>query len=82
MSHAGYGWCVFLLTLVAMGVQGQDVNEPWAPYMVTPEAAAGAREGVNLEITWPPAQEPLQHKTEVTQAQTTTPADDSQCRNT
>ena len=59
MSHAGYGWCVSLLTLVAMGVQGQDVNEPWAPYMVTPEAAAGVREGVNLEIPGPPAQEPL-----------------------
>ena len=82
MSHAGYDWCVSLLTLVAMGVQGQDVKGPWAPYMVTPEAAVGVREGVNLEITGPPAQEPLQPKTEVTQAQTTTPADDSQCRNT
>ena len=47
MSHTGYGWCVSLLTLLAMGVQGQDVNEPWAPYMATPEAAAGVREGVN-----------------------------------
>ena len=81
-SHAGYGWCVSLLTLVAMGVQGQDVNEPWAPYMVTPEAAAGVRKGVNLEIPGPPAQEPLQHMTEVKQAQATTTADDSRCKNT
>ena len=81
MSHARYGWCVSLLTLVAMGVQGQDVKEPWAPYMVTPEAAARIGGGINPEITGPPAQEPLQHKTEVTQAQTATPADDAQCRN-
>ena len=82
MSHARFGWCVSLLTLVAMGVQGQDVNEPWAPYMVTPEAAAGVRKEVNLEIPGPPAQEPLQHTVEVKQAQATTPADNSQCRNT
>ena len=28
MSHDGYGWCVTLLTLVATGVQGREVNEP------------------------------------------------------
>ena len=28
MGHTGYGWCVSLLTLLAMGVQGQEVNEP------------------------------------------------------
>ena len=28
MSHTGYGWCMSLLTLLAMGVQGQDINEP------------------------------------------------------
>ena len=82
MSHAGYGWCVSLLTLVAMGAQGQAVNEPWAPYMVTPQAVARVRKGVNLEIPGPPAQEPLQHTTEVKQAQATIPADDSQCKNT
>ena len=48
-------WCVSLLTLVAMGVQGQDVKEPWAPYMVTPEAAARIGGGINPEITGPPA---------------------------
>ena len=31
MSHNGYGWCVTLLTLLAMGAQGQDVEEPWTP---------------------------------------------------
>ena len=29
MSHNGYGWCVTLLTLLATGAQGQDVDEPW-----------------------------------------------------
>ena len=82
MSHAGYGWCVSLLTVVAMGVQGQDVNEPWTPYMATPEDAAGVREGVSLEIPGSPAQEPLQHTTKVKQSQATTPADDSWCENT
>ena len=47
MSHAGYGCCVSLLVLVAMGVQGQDVKEPWASYMVTPEAAARIGGGIN-----------------------------------
>ena len=45
MSHTGYGWCVSLLTLLAMGVQGQDVNEPWTPYVATPEDAAEVRKG-------------------------------------
>ena len=82
ISHAGYGWCVLLLTLVARGVQGQDVKEPWASYRVTPEAAARIGGGINQEITGPLAQKPLQHKTEVMQAPTATPADDPQCRNT
>ena len=31
MSHHGYGWRVSLLTLLAIGAQGQDVKEPWTP---------------------------------------------------
>ena len=82
MSHAGYGWCVSLLTLVAMGVQGQDVNEPWAPYVVTPEDATEVRKGGSLENPGSPAWELLQCTTKVKQAQATTPVDDSGCENT
>ena len=32
MGHAGFGWCTSLLTLLAMGVQGQEENESWTPY--------------------------------------------------
>ena len=49
MSHNGYGWFVSLLSLLAMGAQGQDIKEPWTPYIETPEGAAEAREGVSLE---------------------------------
>ena len=63
MSHTGYGWCVSLLTLLAMGVQGQDVKEPWTPYVATPEDAAEARKGINLENPGSPAREPPQHAT-------------------
>ena len=45
MSHTGYGWCVSLLTLLAMGVQGQDVNEPWTPYEAKPEDVAESQPG-------------------------------------
>ena len=65
MSHTGYGWCVSLLTLLAMGVQGQDVNEPWTPYMGTLEDAAEVRKGGSLANPRSPAREPLQHTTKV-----------------
>ena len=68
MSHTGYGWCVSLLTLLAMGVQGQDVNEPWTPYMATPEDAAEVRKGGSLENPGSPAWEPLQRMTRIKQA--------------
>ena len=55
MSHTGYGWCISLLTLLAMGVQGQDVKEPWTPYVSTLEDAAGVRKGVSLAIPGSPA---------------------------
>ena len=81
MSHTGYGWFVSLLTLLAMGVQGQDVNEPWTPYVATPEDAAEVRKGVSLEIPGSPAREPLQHMTKVKQALATTPVEGSGCEN-
>ena len=61
-----------------MGAQGQDVKEPWTPYVETLEGAAKAREGVSLETPEPqrsPAREPSQHMTEDRQTQATTPVD-------
>ena len=72
MGHHGYGWCVSLLTLLAMGAQGQDVKEPWTPYVEMPEDAAEAREGVSLETPEPqrsPAREPSHHIKEDRQMQ-------------
>ena len=43
-----------------MGVQGQDVKEPWTPYVAMPEDAAEVRKGVSLEIPGSPALEPPQ----------------------
>ena len=31
-SHLGYGWCVSLLTLLSIGVQGQKIQESKAPH--------------------------------------------------
>ena len=85
MSHYGYSWCVSLLKLLAMGAQGQDVKEPWTPYIEMPEGAAEAREGVSLETPEPqrlPAREPSQRMTEDRQTQATTPVDDPWCKKT
>ena len=82
MGPHRYGWHVSLLTLLAMGAQGQDVEEPWTPYVETPEGAAKAREGVSLETPEPqrsPAWEPSQRRTEDRQMQATTPVDDPWC---
>ena len=53
MRHNRYGWFVSLRTLLAMGAQGQDIKEPWTPYVETPEGVAEAREGVSLETPEP-----------------------------
>ena len=82
VSHTRYCWCVSLLILFAIGVQGQDVNMPWTPYGVTPEDAAEVRKGVSLEIPGSPARQPLQRTTKVKQVQATTPVDNSGCENT
>ena len=47
ISHDGYGWCVTLLTLLATGAQGQDVEEPWTPNVETLEDKVGTREEVS-----------------------------------
>ena len=80
-SHTGNGWCVSLLRLLAMGVKGQDVNEPWTPYVVTPEDAAEVRKGGSLENPGSSARKPLQRTTKVKQVQATTPVDNSGCEN-
>ena len=82
MSYTGYGWCVSLLTLLAMGVQGQEVIEPRTPYFATPEDTAEIRKGDGLEIPRSPAQEPLQCTTKSKQAQATMPAENSWCEKT
>ena len=79
MGHTGYGWCVSLLTLLAMGVQGQEVNEPWTLVLETPEAEVGVRKVVSLEAPGSQTRKGQQHTTKVKQA--TTPADDSRCEN-
>ena len=82
MSHTEYGWCVSLLTLLAMRVQGQNVNKPWTPYVATPEDAAEVRKGGSLENPRSPAREPLQRTTKDKEAKATTPVNESWCENT
>ena len=68
-----------------MGAQGQDVKEPWTPYVETPEGAAEVREGVSLETPEPqgsPAREPSQHTAKDRQTQSTTPVDNPWCEKT
>ena len=65
MGHTGYRWCVSLLTRLAMGVQGQDANEPWTAVVATPEDEAEVRKRASLEIPGSLAREPRQHTTKV-----------------
>ena len=30
-SHSWYSWCVAMLTLLATGAQGQDIDKTWDP---------------------------------------------------
>ena len=70
MGHAGFGWCTSLLTLLAMGVQGQEENESWTPILETSEEDTGIRELVNLEAPGP----------QININQAMTPTDKSQCK--
>ena len=47
VSHIGYGWCASLLTLMAMGVQGQEVDKP-PPCVGTPGEVAEVKKGGSL----------------------------------
>ena len=48
VSHTGYGWCASLLTLMAMGVQGQEVDKPPTPCVEMTEEAAEVKKGGSL----------------------------------
>ena len=48
VSHTGYGWCASLLTLMAMGVQGQEVDKPPTPCVGMTEEAAEVKKGGSL----------------------------------
>ena len=57
VSHTSYSWCVSLLTLLAMGVQGQEANEPLTPYVGTPGDVAEVRKGGSMAYSRSPAWE-------------------------
>ena len=82
VSHTGYGWCTSLLTLLAMGVQGQEINEPLTPSVGTPGDMAEVREGASMASPRTPAWEPLQCIRKDKQAPTITPGKGSGCKNT
>ena len=48
VSHTGYGWFASLLTLMAMGVQGQEVDKPPTPCVGTMGEMAEAKKGGSL----------------------------------
>ena len=79
MSHNGYGWCVTLLTLLATGAQGQDVDEPWAPNVRTLEDEVVTEEGVSPRTPEPrglPARKSPQPMARDRWTRSTTPAND------
>ena len=82
VSHTGYGWCASLLTLLAMGVQGQEVNEPPTPYVGTPGDVVEIRKGGSMANPGSTVRELLQCTREDKQALTTTSRKGSGCKNT
>ena len=85
MSHNGYGWCVTLLTLLATGAQGQDVDKPWTPNVKMLEDEVMTGEGVSPgtpEPQGPPARKPSQRTAKDGRTQSTTPANDPWCEET
>ena len=82
VSHTGYSWCASLLMLLAMGVQGQEINEPLTPYVGMPGDVAEVREGGSMASPRSPAWEPLQRIRKDKQAPTITLGKGSGCKNT
>ena len=66
---SGFGWCTSLLTLLVMGVQGQEEIESWTPVLGTSEEDTGIRELANLEAPGP----------QININQATTPTDKPRC---
>ena len=79
VSHTGYGWCASLLTLLAMGVQGQEVNEPPTPYVGMPGDVVEVRKGGSMANPGSTVRELLQRTREDKQAPTTTSRKGSRC---
>ena len=82
VSHTGYGWCASLLMLLAMGVQGQEVNEPPTPYVGTPGDVVEVRKGGSRADPGSTLRELLQSKREDKRVPTTTSRKGSRCDNT
>ena len=82
VSHIGYGWCASLLTLMAMGVQGQEVDKPPTPCVGMPGEVAEVKKGGSLANPASTVQELLQRTREDKQAPTTSSKKGSRCENT
>ena len=82
VSHTGYGWCASLLTLMAMGVQGQEVDKPPTPCVGTSGEGAKVKEGGSLVNSGSTVRELLQRTREDKQAPTTTSRKGSRCETT
>ena len=82
VSHTGYGWGASLLTLLAIGIQGQEVNEPPTPYVGTPGDVVEVRKGGSMANPGSTVRELLQGTREDKQAPTTTSRKDSRFENT
>ena len=70
MGHAGAGWCASLVTLLAVGVQGQEESESWTPILETTGEDIGMGELVNLEVPG----------SQINIHQAMTPTDKSRCK--
>ena len=85
MSHDVYSWCVTLLTLLATGAQGQEVDKPWTLNIEMLEDEVVTKEGVSPgapEPQGPPARKPSLSTAKDKQTQPTTTADDPWCKET
>ena len=51
MGHTGVGWCASLVTLLAVGVQGQEESESWTLILETTGKDVRVGEVVNLEVS-------------------------------
>lgn len=84
-SQGWYGWCVAMLTLLATGVQGQDMNTPGEPNdrlveeMITIADINGLGTLVSQDM---PTRKPPQQTPREGQKQPSTPEDNPRCEDT